>query len=180
MKHHIKFFLPVLTGLLFMAGCSKDPVSTTKQGESFEITGDIIENTTWSAVNEYILTGQTFVKSGVTLTIEPGTTIKANADDGNGMAPALVIERGAKIIADGTIDAPITFTANLPASELPQRGTWGGLILLGNAPINIDGGESFVEGLVGVPYGGNDENDNSGILRYVRVWYGGRSTRSGQ
>ncbi|MBN2600861.1 MAG: T9SS type A sorting domain-containing protein, partial [Candidatus Marinimicrobia bacterium] len=94
-------------------------------------------------------------------------------DNGAGLAPALIIERGARIIADGTPDAPITFTSNLPEDQLPQRGTWGGLILLGNAPTNK--GESFVEGLVGVPYGGNDPHDDSGILRYVRVWYGGRS-----
>ncbi len=138
-----------------------------------QISGDIAENTTWTANNDYILAGQTFVKSGITLTIEPGTVIKSNADDGTGLAPALVIERGAKIIADGTADNPITFTSALPESELPQRGTWGGLIILGNAPTNK--GESFVEGLVGVPYGGDDPDDDSGILRYVRVWYGGRS-----
>ncbi|NOZ03913.1 MAG: hypothetical protein GXO92_04800, partial [FCB group bacterium] len=176
MKHKITFFWPILIGLVLFAGCDKDPVSDKQdEGESYEIAGNITENTTWAAKNEYILTGQTFVKPGVTLTIEAGTTIKANADDGNGLAPALIIERGAKIIADGTLENPITFTANLPESELPQRGTWGGLIILGKAPINVDGGESFVEGLVGIPFGGTDENDNSGILRYVRVWYGGRS-----
>jgi len=140
-----------------------------------EISGDITSNTTWTADQEYLLTGQTFVKAPATLTIEPGTVIKSNEDDGSGLAPALVIERGAKIIADGTADAPITFTSNLPADQLPARGTWGGLIILGNAPINPEGGESFVEGLVGVPYGGNDPHDDSGVLRYVRVWYGGRS-----
>lgn len=138
-----------------------------------EISGNITADETWTASNDYLLTGQTFVKDGVTLTIEPGTFIKSESDDGTGLAPTLVIERGAKIIANGTADAPITFTSNLSPSELPQRGTWGGLILLGNAPTNA--GESFVEGLVGVPYGGNDPDDDSGILRYVRVWYGGRS-----
>ncbi|HDP67738.1 MAG TPA: T9SS C-terminal target domain-containing protein, partial [Candidatus Marinimicrobia bacterium] len=138
-----------------------------------QISGDITTDTTWTADTDYLLVGQTFVKSGVTLTIEPGTVIKSEADDGTGLAPALIIERGARIIADGTHDAPITFTSNLPEDQLPQRGTWGGLILLGNAPTNK--GESFVEGLVGVPYGGNDPHDDSGILRYVRVWYGGRS-----
>lgn len=138
-----------------------------------EISGDITTNTIWSADNDYLLVGQTFVETGITLTIEPGVVIKANADDGTGLAPALIIKRGARIIADGTADAPITFTSSLPEDQLPQRGTWGGLILLGNAPTNK--GESFIEGLVGVPYGGDDPNDDSGILRYVRVWYGGRS-----
>ncbi len=139
------------------------------------VTGNITTDQTWTADTTYLLVGQTFVKDGVTLTIEPGTVIKANADDGNGLAPALVIERGARIIADGTASDPITFTSSLDESELPARGTWGGLILLGNAPISKDGGENYVEGLVGIPYGGTDPDDNSGILRYVRVWYGGCS-----
>ncbi len=138
-----------------------------------EISGDITANETWVASEEYLLTGQTFVKAGVTLTIEPGTVIKALPDDGQGLAPTLVVERGGKLIADGTKAKPITFTSNLPESELPARGTWGGLIILGHAPTNK--GENFVEGLAGVPYGGDDPADNSGILRYVRVWYGGRS-----
>ncbi len=137
------------------------------------ISGDIVTDETWSPGTEYFLVGQTFVQPGVTLTIEAGTTIKALPDDGNGLAPTLVILRGAQIIAEGTADAPITFTSALPEDQLPQRGTWGGLIILGNAPIGATGGEDFVEGLFGIPFGGDDPNDSSGILRYVRVWYGG-------
>jgi len=140
-----------------------------------EISGEITTNTTWFAGTEYHLVGQTFVNAGVTLTIEPGTVIKAFPDDGQGLAPALIIQRDGTIIADGTAEAPITFTSILPEDQLPQRGTWGGLILLGNAPISTAGGENFVEGLLGVPYGGDDPSDKSGILHYVRVWYGGRS-----
>ncbi|MAQ42875.1 MAG: hypothetical protein CMG25_00040, partial [Candidatus Marinimicrobia bacterium] len=66
-------------------------------GFSIEHSGDIESDETWSANDYHLLTGQTFVKSGVTLTIEPGTTIYANEDDGFGLAPALVVERGAKI-----------------------------------------------------------------------------------
>ncbi|MEA1986951.1 MAG: T9SS type A sorting domain-containing protein [Candidatus Marinimicrobia bacterium] len=138
-----------------------------------EITGDITSNQTWYADQDYLLTGQTFVEAGVTLTIEPGTVIKANQDDGTGLAPALVIKRGGILIANGTKNAPITFTSSLPDSSLPARGTWGGLIILGAAPTNK--GTSFVEGLAGIPYGGDNPADSSGILRYVRVWYGGRS-----
>ena len=140
-----------------------------------EINGDITEDTMWEAKNNYLLKVQCFVKNGATLTIEAGTTIRAISEDPNGNAPALVVTRDSKIIADGTAENPITFTSNLDPSTLPQRGTWGGLILLGNAPVNISGGEGEVEGLVGVPYGGNDPHDNSGVLRYVRIWYGGRS-----
>ena len=141
-----------------------------------EIKGDITSDVTWYAADSLLLTGQTFVKNGATLTIEPGATVYSRADDGAGLAPALIVERGAKIIANGYADAPITFTTVTPEADLiDPRGNWGGLILLGNAPISTTGGESFVEGIEGVPYGGNDANDNSGILRYVRVWHGGRS-----
>lgn len=142
---------------------------------TIEVSGDITTDISWTSDNDYLMVGQTFVKENVTLTIEPGTIIKSNPDDGNGMAPALVIERGATIMAEGTADAPITFTSVLDESDLPQRGTWGGLIILGNAPISSDGGENFVEGLEGIPYGGDNADDNSGVLKYVRVWYGGRS-----
>jgi hypothetical protein len=137
--------------------------------------GNITKNKTLFAKDSIVLAGQTFVKAGVTLTIEKGTTIYALADDGKGLAPALVIERGARIVAEGTADDPITFTSVLPQDILNRNpwGNWGGLIILGNAPVNI--GETYIEGLVGVPYGGNDPDDDSGILKYVRVWYGGRS-----
>ena len=142
----------------------------------FDLCGNITTNDTLYAQNDYTLSCQTFVKDGVTLTIMPGTTIKATSDDGNGLAPALVIEQGAKIMAEGTADQPITFTSITPSNELiNKRGNWGGLILLGKAPISTTGGTNFVEGLTDVPYGGSDPADNSGILKYVRVWHGGKS-----
>ncbi len=138
------------------------------------LNSDVTTNTTWTSDKEYLLADQVFVKNGATLTIQPGTVIKGVPVNAAGLAPALIIEKGAKIEAVGTAAAPITFTSALPADMLPRRGTWGGVIILGNAPTNV-GGESFVEGLVGVPFGGNDPDDNSGTLKYVRVWYGGRS-----
>ena len=144
-------------------------------GES--ICGDITQDTTWNADTDYLLTCQTFVKAGATLTIEAGTTIKSAPDDGSGLAPALVIEQGAMIMAEGTADAPITFTSVLSDAELAAtpRGQWGGLIINGYAPISTTGGTNFVEGLEGIPYGGSDSEDSSGSLSYVRVWHGGRS-----
>ena len=139
--------------------------------------GDITEDTYLFAGTDYLLTCQTFVKAGATLTIEAGTTIKSAPDDGSGLAPALVIEQGAMIMAEGTADAPITFTSVLSDAELAAtpRGQWGGLIINGYAPISTTGGTNFVEGLEGVPYGGSDPEDSSGSLSYVRVWHGGRS-----
>lgn len=138
-----------------------------------ELCGDITSDTTLTADNTYFLTCQTFVKSGATLTIEKGTTIKALKDDGLGKAPTLVVQQGAKIMADGTADAPITFTSALPSSQLPATGTWGGLIVLGRAPVIPKSGSNTrtVEGLDAADgmYGGTSAGDNSGILRYERI-----------
>ncbi len=165
--------------LLILTGCNLfdsggNDSGTTYPGYDVVLKGNITEDKTLQANEAILLAGQTFVDSGVTLTIEAGTVIQALPDDGEGLAPCLVIRRGATIIADGSAAEPITFTSSLPA-DLRDRGAWGGLIILGKAPVNKSGGEAFVEGLVGIPYGGNDPSDNSGVLRYVRVWYGGRS-----
>ncbi|MBN2780711.1 MAG: hypothetical protein JXR21_01965 [Candidatus Marinimicrobia bacterium] len=164
--------------LLTLAGCDLfnggSGTNTEYPGYDVVLDGNIRRNLTLHADDNILLAGQTFVDSGYTLTIEPGTVIESLPDDGEGLAPCLVIKRGAKIMAEGTAANPITFTSSLPA-DLKRRGSWGGLILLGKAPVNKSGGQAFVEGLVGVPYGGTNENDDSGILKYVRVWYGGRS-----
>ena len=139
--------------------------------------GSITSDETWSASDEHLLTCQTFVESGVTLTIEAGATVKSLADDGSGLAPALVVKQGGMLMAEGTADAPITFTADMTPEELEAnpRGNWGGVIINGYAPIATAGGINYVEGLEGVSYGGSDPADNSGVLSYVRVWHGGRS-----
>jgi hypothetical protein len=168
----------VITCLLLLSSCDLNWGGGGGGGQDHDadviLRGTISEDMTLYADQDILLAGQTFVDSGVTLTIEAGSLIKALPDDGQGLAPCLVIKRGAKIIAEGTQSDPITFTSYLPDSE-KKSGSWGGLILLGNAPVNTAGGEAFVEGIVGVPYGGNDPTDDSGILKYVRVWYGGRS-----
>ncbi|HNE28164.1 MAG TPA: hypothetical protein PLW66_03305, partial [Saprospiraceae bacterium] len=143
------------------------------------VSGDISTNTTWTADKEYTLQGFVYVTNCATLTIEPGTVIKGD----KGSKGALIITRCAKLIANGTANAPIIFTTNDPN---PSYGSWGGIILLGKAPTNqvyngtpglgvIEGGIDAVKGLYGGGYqaGGADPNDNSGILRYVRVEYPG-------
>ena len=130
--------------------------------------GDITADEAWG---DSTLTCQVFVQSGVTLTIDAGSTISSAADDGAGLAPALVVLPGATISAVGTADAPITFTSTADASELPARGLWGGLIIMGNAP--TAGSPQEVEGIEGYEYGGSDAAESSGTLQYVRVWYGG-------
>ncbi|MFN0037512.1 MAG: T9SS type A sorting domain-containing protein [Saprospiraceae bacterium] len=129
------------------------------------VSGNITSNTTWTADKTYVLQGFVYVKNCATLTIQPGTIVKGD----KGSKGALIVTRCSKIIADGTVGEPIVFTTNDPN---PTYGSWGGLILLGQAPANcttclIEGGVTDGE------YGGTDPNDNSGILRYVRIEYPG-------
>lgn len=129
--------------------------------------GSITEDLTLEADTEYLLTGATIVASGATLTIEPGTIIKAEV----GPNVYLAIEQGAQISANGTSSNPIVFTSN---STTPAAGDWGGIILLGRAPLNSVTGTSTSTSEIGnLPYGGNVANDNSGTLSYVRVQYSG-------
>ena len=149
--------------------------------ELITVDGDISSDVAWTSDNTYYLNSQAFVKDGVTLTIEAGTEILGRYDanySADNPAPCLVVEQGGKIVAQGTAEAPITFRSELEATDSNYgngRGLWGGLIINGYAPIANDGGTANVEGLTGVPYGGTDPDDNSGVLRYVRVWNGGSS-----
>ena len=130
--------------------------------------GDITTNTTWTKNNVYLLNGWVYVKSGATLTIEAGTLIRGDKTN----KAALIIEKGAKLIANGTLAEPIVFTSNQPAGGRTY-GDWGGVILCGQAPINPIGGTATIEGGVGSTYGGSDEADNSGSLKYIRIEFAG-------
>ncbi|MCY4626881.1 MAG: hypothetical protein OXE58_04840 [Acidobacteria bacterium] len=134
---------------------------------TMEVEGEITEDTTWVAATEVILKGAVFVHEGVTLTIEAGTRIYGDSAT-NG---TLVVERGGTLMAMGTADAPIVMTSDQAAGER-ARGDWGGLIINGNAPLNIPGGEGEGEGDTGA-YGGDNPADSSGGLNYVRVEFAG-------
>ena len=165
-------------------GCQEAP----KEDKTVVVQGNIEADTTWTADKNYVLDQQVTVPSGVTLTIEPGTVIKANA----GEAPSvsmLVVARGGKIMAKGTAEAPIIFTSindnldkeNNIASALNQEdvGLWGGIIILGNAPVSLANGdkETFYVGLdpneKSSYYGGDQNEDNSGEMEYVSIRHGG-------
>lgn len=113
----------------------------------------------------WILSGPLSVKAGATLCIEPGTTIKAVA---GGTDVYLVIEQGAKINAQGTAAAPIRFTSS---AANPRSGDWGGIILIGKAPIS--GGGTATTEVVDLTYGGTIVNDNSGVMKFVEASYTG-------
>ncbi|MES2418469.1 MAG: hypothetical protein V4541_09790 [Bacteroidota bacterium] len=161
--------------LLTVTSCSKkepiDPTPTPTNGMT-EVKGDISASTKWTADKIYFLKGTVYVTSGATLTIEPGTIIKGD----KATKGALVISRGGKIMAEGTADKPIVFTSAQVAGAR-REGDWGGLILLGKAPVN-QGTDVSIEGIADDgsgkgKYGGTDVNDNSGVLKYVRVEFAG-------
>ncbi|HET8809507.1 MAG TPA: hypothetical protein VFM65_04495, partial [Flavobacteriaceae bacterium] len=130
-----------------------------------ELTGNITADTELDANVAYTLVGSVIVESGATLTIPAGTRITCDKADG---LDVLIIDQGAKINAVGTADEPIVFTEN--SQEI---GSWGGIVILGKAPINIPGGTSSPEFSSDLTYGGADASDNSGTLSYVRVEYAG-------
>ena len=145
------------------------PKTTNYRDAEFILNGDIKTNTTLSNKNSYLMVGNVVVKANTTLTIEAGTSIKGDY----ATAGTLIIEAGAKIIAKGTDIDPIVFTSNKDAADR-NAGDWGGVIILGNAPINKLGGTNTlgIENVGG--YGGKNQLENSGIFRYVRIEFAGK------
>ena len=154
---------------------SPEASATTQAPGLVNVTTDITANTTWTRGNVYNVVGFRKVASGATLTIEPGTKITG---DFATVGSSLFVLRGARIIADGTSALPIVFTsAQAAGSRAP--GDWGGLIIVGNGIINrsglvnVEGTGTSTENPFVAYSGGNNNADNSGTLRYVRVEYAG-------
>ena len=158
------------------------------QTEVVVVAGGIALNTTWTNDKIWVLDRKVVVQEGVTLTIEPGTIIKGRAGTGS-LSSALIVARGGKIMAEGTSAQPIIFTAeadNIDAGETTgtnldenNRGLWGGLLILGNAPCSFSGDVEELQ-IEGIPaddtfglYGGDEPADNSGVLTYVSIRHGG-------
>ncbi len=138
------------------------------------ISGNITVNRVLDKNKVYLLQGFVYVKDGATLTIPAGSLILGQSFTQG----SLIVERGGKLIANGTAQEPIVFTSQQPAG-LRARGDWGGIVLCGRAANNRPGGNFVVEGNIGsiAGYGDagyvQDDNDNSGILRYVRIEFSG-------
>lgn len=133
------------------------------------LSGTISNNTRLEKKNVYLLQGTVYVTNNATLTIDPGTVILCDA----GYNASLVITNGACIIAEGLETDPIVFTSN---STLKKAGDWGGIIILGDAPINKFGGVSSVILDLNpalTTYGGNNSKSGSGILKFVRIEFAG-------
>lgn len=143
-------------------------------GETYYVqTGTISSNVTLVASRKHLISGGLFVASGATLTIEEGTSIYA-ADDGT--TPFLSIQRGGRINAVGTANAPIVMTTIKTVTGGADRGDWGGVVINGYGSINICGSSDCTaegEGGSGT-YGGNNDADDSGTMKYVRVEYAGK------
>ncbi|SHI35356.1 autotransporter outer membrane beta-barrel domain-containing protein [Pseudozobellia thermophila] len=189
------FSLMAIASLVIIASCSSDDGGSTPTpdpdpdpaGEEITKTGIITEDETWEAENIYILDGRVVVDEGVTLTIEAGTIIKGEEGQET-LASALIIDQGGKIMAEGTPNKPIIFTSVLDGIEQGQTtgtlndsdtGLWGGLIVLGKAPISVNGDLETAQ-IEGLPadesygqYGGNEPEDNSGVIKYVSIRHGG-------
>ncbi len=132
------------------------------------LSGTYTEDLTLDANNTYKINGSLIMASGTTLTIPACMTIEALASGSN---VYVAISQGAKIVANGTADCPIVFTSD---ASNPQAGDWGGLILLGKAPINsVTGTATATSEIASLPYGGNVADDDSGSLSYIRVEYSG-------
>lgn len=155
-----KLAILLLSSLLLFTSCEDTIIDPTE----LVLQGTLLEDKTLTKDKIWTLKGYVYVPDGVTLTIEEGTVIESDiAEKG-----ALIIERGGKIMAEGTPQEPIIFTSG---NDFPQPGDWGGIVILGRAKTNQ--GEPTIEGGIGRQFGGSDDNDNSGILKYVRIEYAG-------
>lgn len=146
-------------------------ISIHSYAQEIVLEGNITSNRTLTSNNRYLLRGFVRVQAPATLTIEPGTIIFGE----NTTQGALIIKPGAKINAVGTATSPIVFTSEFAksgSSKQPIYGDWGGIIILGNAKINVPGGTAGIEG-TGDTYGGTNDDDSSGVFRYVRIEYPG-------
>lgn len=162
---------------------------TVGTGSVYYITSD----KTWTSDRIWIMNGKVVVQTGATLTIEPGTIIKAENKTGAD-ATALVVARGAKVNATGTLSKPIIMTSvlddinyksvNFKGSTLnnANQSLWGGLIVLGKAAVGVSGGEDNIEGIPALPfslYGGNVDTDNSGTYKYISIRHSGAELAPG-
>lgn len=176
----IKFLLGLFAAVILFVGCADDDtadvvinqnggvVEPTDPTSDLIIGGTLTEDLLLSTGTEYSLESALIVPDGLTLTVEPGVVVRA----ATGSDVYIAVLQGGTINAEGTSSNPIVFTS---ATATPNPGDWGGLIVLGRAPINsvVGGDATSTSEIGGLPYGGSIEDDNSGIIRYVRIEYSG-------
>ena len=172
----VKFLVVCSTAAWLAAGCgdddndhNHDQLDAGMISNVIDVTADISTDTTWSSDKTYVLKSNVFVRNA-TLTIEAGTMVKGDPNS------SLVVSNTAQINATGSAQAPIVFTSNQPVGS-QSAGDWGGIVLLGKAPINVSGGrdsiEGFPAGTSGVEFGGSSATHDCGTLKYVRIEFAG-------
>jgi hypothetical protein len=166
------FLLPLLSAFIFTA-CDKnsDTVVDPPAKVTDTLSNTIVTNTTLDASKNYVINGQVYVKDGASLTIPAGTTVLVIKNDAPADKGALVITKGSKLFINGTVDQPVVFTS---AAATKAPGDWGGIFILGKAPTNT--GTGHIEGLpvsADSEYGGLVNDDNSGVINYLRLEYTG-------
>ncbi len=187
MKKIVKFSLAVaaLSFATLITSCEKEKVKVDpveEEGEQIVFDGNVIGNgsqefeikgTHTIKKGKYLLKGWVYVTEGAILNIEAGTVIMGDKST----KAALIVERGGKIFAKGTVESPIVFTSNQPAGSR-KPGDWGGIVICGKAANNK--GEMIIEGGPRSKHGGSDDNDSSGELSYVRIEFCGYPFRTDQ
>jgi hypothetical protein len=187
-------FLFLVGAIVTFSACKEedDPQPAPPPETENDVSSNITENTTWETGKVYILKKRISVEAGATLTIQPGVIVKGEAGTGAN-ATALLIARNARIVAEGNADQPIIFTSVADNIEPGQvispnldpslNGLWGGLIICGNAKISADASPSQIEGIPPSDpnglYGGENDDDNSGSLKFVSVRHGGANIGEG-
>lgn len=160
-------FALALTGLV-VGGYWASESRLMDHMSQLQVSGSLTEDKVWHAGKTYHLDGLVFVEGNATLTIEPGVRILGEPGS------ALIVTRDARINARGTVDEPIVFTSAKPEGER-ARGDWGGVVLLGNAPVNTP--VAHIEGVdeddPRGAFGGSDASESCGILQYVRIEFAG-------
>lgn len=163
------FGFSVISGASAACPGGTDNLGTVEGKEACGLKGRYTSDILLTNDKLWVLQGGVFIgndnKNNTSISIQQGTKIVGATG-----ADFLVIDRGAKIFAEGTRSNPIVFTTANTGNT--ARGQWGGLILNGNAPINKPGGQAQGEGNTGF-YGGTNPADNSGVLKYIRVEYAG-------
>ncbi|MFT6849789.1 MAG: hypothetical protein ACJATA_000592 [Sphingobacteriales bacterium] len=177
-------FSTLALGLFSLAGFSQTVVNVTDA----DLNGG--ETYNWTKNNIYMLNGFVFLENAGILNIEAGTVIKGKETPTSGdNASALIITRGAKINAIGTSTEPVIFTAeiddvtNATDLEATDRGLWGGLVILGYGNVAVTADTANIEGIPTTEsravYGGSNDADNSGTLKYVSIRHGGAELAPG-
>ena len=182
MKHIINKFSWILVFSTLLYACTEqEDVDFSKPLIGNVLIKDVITDMTLDQ-GEYKLYGRVIVREGATLTLNAGVIIKAAHQDtfktwankDNPKVPTiayLLVEKGGKLIVNGTASQPVVFT-----SDSLKAGSWGGIIINGEAPIAQEE-KTSVSGVF--PYGGDKATDNSGSIKYLRIEYAGakRSSR---